>query len=287
LFLNKLLIIKSFYGVLKNAIYLYRKRIDGTSIIQTLKTNDIFYFKSQILYCQKMLDISLNRFNKLIPFIQFLVVYEILARIKICSYNYLNLPKLIKYSQIILKLLKILDDKYILEQRNVGNAIKFYALSKKHEIDMRKFITFKNGILKFNGYDIIQPVNLKSFLILLFIDLKDNFLIIEAKDNSWLNKERYYYYCQIGKIVYLPEYKDFNNLSVMSMFGRIFKGRNLKFQIPLNNIDILNKNIYFYFSYMNNTFEIFPNFGYHFHVPQINNSYFIKVILFLYMLEEG
>ena len=276
LFLNNLLIKKPFYGVLNNAIYLYRKRNDGTSIMQTLKTNDIFYFKSPILYCQKLLDISLNRFNKLIPFIQFLVAYEILSRIKICSYNYLNLPKLIKYSQIIIKLLKILDDKYILEQRNVGNIIKIYALSKKHEIDMRKFITFKNGFLKYNDYDIIQPVNLKSFLVLLFIDLKDNFLLIEAKDNCWLNKERYYYYCQIDNIVYLPEYNDFDSLILKSMLGRIFKGRKLKFQIPLNNIDILNKNIYFYFSYMNNTYEIFPNFGYHFHVPQINNSYFVK-----------
>ena len=193
LFLNKLLIKKPFYGVLKNALYFYRKRFDGTSIIQSIKTDDIFYFKSPILYFQKILYISLIRFNKLLPFIQYLIAYEILFRIKISSYSYINLPKLIKYSQIILKLLKNLDDKYILEQRNVGNIIKFYSLSKKHDKDMRKFITFNDGNLIYNGYNIIQPANLKYLLILLFIDIKDNFLIIEAKDNCWLNKERYYY----------------------------------------------------------------------------------------------
>ena len=276
LFLNKLLIKKPYYGVIKNALYLYRKRIDGTSIIQTIKTNDIFYFKSPILYFQKILNISFKRFNKFIPFIQYLIAYEILFRIKICSYNFINLPKLIKYIQIILKLLKLLDDKYILEQRNFGNILKIFTLSKKHEKDIRKFISFKDGIFRFNGYNITQPSNLKSYLVLLSIDITDNFLLIEAKDNCWLNKERYYYYCKIGESVYLPEYKELDSFSVMTIFGRIFKGRNLKFAIPLNNQDFLNKNICFYFSYMNNTFEIFPNFGHYFHLPQIINSYFVK-----------
>ena len=62
----------------------------------------------------------------------------------------------------------------------------------------------------------------------------------------------------------------------MSMFGRIIKGRIVKFHILLKNKDSINEKIYFYFSYMNNTLEIFPNFGYHCHVPPINNSYYLK-----------
>ena len=70
---------------------------------------------------------------------------------------------------------------------------------------MRKFITFKDGIFKYNENNIIQPANLISNLVLLFIDITDNFLMVEAKDNCWMNKDRYYYYCQIGEIVYLVE----------------------------------------------------------------------------------
>ena len=276
LFLNKLLINKPFYGVIKNALYLYRKRNDGTSIIQTAKTNDDFYFKSPILYLQNILDISLKTFNKLLPFIQFIVAYEILFRIKMCSFNYINLSKSIKYNQIIIKLLKILDDKYILEQKNVGNIIKIYALSKKHEKDMRQFIRFKEGALKYNRYNIIEPKHTKYLLILQFINIKDNFLLIEATNNCWMKNERYYYYCQIGQSIFLPEYKNCDSLSIMTMFGKINKGRIVEFKIPLKNYDIINEKIYFYFSYMNNSIEIFPFFGYHFHVPQINNSYFLQ-----------
>ena len=60
------------------------------------------------------------------------------------------------------------------------------------------------------------------------------------------------------------------------MYGAIIRGRIAKFQIPLKNKDSINEKIYFYFSYMNNTLEIFPNFGYYFNVPPINNSYYLK-----------
>ena len=40
-------------------------------------------------------------------------------------------------------------------------------------------------------------------------------------------------------------YQDLDSFSVMTMFGRIFKGRYLKFKIPLYNKDILNNNICF------------------------------------------
>ena len=276
LFLNKLLINKPFYGVLKNSLYFYRKRNDGTSIIQTLKTNDIFYFISPILVHKNLLDISFKTFNKLIPFIQYLVAYDILFRIKSIIINYISLSKFIKYSQIIIKLLKRIDDKYILEQRNVGNIIKIYALSKKHDKDMRKFIRFEDGMLKYKGYNIIEPMETKFLLNFIFIDIKDNFLQIEARNNCWLKKERYYYFCKIGESIYLPEYKDYDYISSMTMFGRIIKGRIVKFQIPLTNKDSLNEKIYFYFSYMNSTLEIYPNFGYYCHVPPINNSYYLK-----------
>ena len=275
LFVNKLFIKKPFYGVLKKAQYFYRKRIDGTSIVQRAKTNDIFYFITPKLVHQNLLDISFNLFNKSVSFIQYYVAYDILFRIISSAEKYLNLSKFIKYNQIIIKLLKQVDEQFILEQRNVGNNIKMYALSKKYEKDMRQYIQFKKGKLKYNKYNLMIPEKNRNLLNLKFIDIKDNSLNIEGRDNCWLQKERYYYYCQIGEKIYLPEYKDCDAISLKIMFGTVIKGRIVKFQIPLNNAHI-NKSIKFYFSYMNNTREIFPYFGYYSHIPQINNSYYIK-----------
>ena len=275
LFINKLLLNKPFYGVLKNAMYFYRKRNDGTSIVQNAKTNNVFYFITPNLVHKNLLGISYDSYHKIVPFIQYYVAYDILFRIISSAYKYLTLSKYIKYIQIIINLLKRIDDKYILEQKNVGNNIKLYALSRKHEKDMRQYIIFENGILKYNGYSILEPEKNKNLLNLKFVDIKDNIFIIEAKDNCWMKKERYYYYCQIEKKIYLPGYREYNFLNSKTIFGTIKKGRIASFHIPLKSIDI-NKTIKFYFSYMNNTREIFPNFGYFSHVPQIKNGYYIK-----------
>ena len=274
LFINKILLNKPFYGVLKKAVYFYRKRNEGTSIVQNAKRNEIFYFITPKLVHENLLNISLNSFNKSAPFIQYYVGYDILFRFISSTYKYINLPKLIKYSQIILKLLKRIDDQFILEQRNVGNKFKLYALSKKHEKDMRKYIRFEKGKLKYNGYNIMEPEKNRNLLNFKFLDIKDNFLHIKARDNCWLEKKKFFYYCKFGKHIYLPDYEEFDSLSLKTMFGTIIKGRIVNFHIPLTNTDI-NNNITFHFSFMNNTIEIFPLFGYFCHVPPIKNSYYI------------
>lgn len=121
--------------------------------------------------------------------------------------------------------------------------------------------------------NIIDPNKDKNLLNLKHIDLKDNLLHIEGKDNCWLLKEKYYYYCQIGNSKFLPSYKYLKHLDVTTMFGTIKKGRIVIFDIQLDNC-FINQNIHFYFSYMNNSIEIFPSLGYFSHIPSINNGYY-------------
>ena len=202
LFVNKLFMNKPFYGVLKSALYFYRRRKEQTSIIQTQLLNDIFYFKVLKSVHQHLLDISLNSFNKVFPFIQYFIAYDIFFRLISHTFNYLNLSKYIKYIQIIMKLLKRIDDKYILEQKNARAILKIYALSKKYGKDMRSFIKFEDNKLKYHEYNIIEPKEINNLLNLRFIDIKEYILEIEAIDNCWLQRERYYYYCQIGQNIY-------------------------------------------------------------------------------------
>ena len=209
------------------------------------------------------------------PFIEYYIAYDILYRMVSSTYKYISLPKLIKYGQIIISLLRRIKDKYILEQRNVQNNIKIYALSKKYNEDHRKYIKFDKGKLKYHNFLMIEPEKNRQILILKFIDIKDNFLNIEGRDNCWLQRERYYYYCKIGKNIFFPSYRDFKHLDLKTMFGTAIKGRILNFNIPIINTYI-NENIQFYFSYMNNSREIYPSFGYYSHIPPINNSYYVN-----------
>ena len=272
-FVHDLLLYKPFMGVLQKALYYYRKRSNENLIVQTAKTKDAFYFITPNLVHNYLFDLSLALYNKPMPFIQYYIAYDILFRMVSSTYKYISLPKLIKYGQIIISLLRRIKDKYILEQRNVQNNIKIYALSKKYDEDQRKYIKFDKGKLKYHSFLMIEPEKNRQILILKFIDIKDNFLNIEGRDNCWLQRERYYYYCKIGKNIFFPSYRDFKHLDLKTMFGTAIKGRILNFNIPIINTYI-NESIKFYFSYMNNSREIYPSFGYYSHIPPINNSYY-------------
>lgn len=274
-FVNILLLNKPFMGVLRKALYFYRKRADSSSIVQTSKFNDVFYFITPKLVHHYLLNLSMALYNKALPFIKYYIAYDLLFRIIGQSYKYLNLSKLVKYHQIILKLLKIVDDKFILEQKNVGNIIKFYALSKKHDEDMRNYINFNNGKLSYFGRDIINPKVDKNIIVLKFIEIKNNFLHIEARDNCWLQKEKYYYFCKFGNSIYFPAYRNLEFLDYKTMFGTILKGTIIIFDIRLDE-NYINQTIQFFFSYKNKTIEIYPSFGYFSHIPPINNGYYIN-----------
>ena len=112
LYVNNLLLKKPYFGVIKNAIYFYRKRYDETSISQTCKVNDIFYFITPYYVHHSLLNQSLLLFNKTLPFIQYYVAYDVLFRLLSTTYIYINLSKYIKYRQIIIELLQRIDDKY-------------------------------------------------------------------------------------------------------------------------------------------------------------------------------
>ena len=101
-FVNILLLNKPLMGVSKKALYFYRKRADGSSIVQTAQTNDIFYFTTPILVHRFLLNLSLALYNKTLPFIEYYVAYDILFRMVTSNFKYLSIPKLIKYQQITL-----------------------------------------------------------------------------------------------------------------------------------------------------------------------------------------
>ena len=140
LYVNNLLLKKPYMGVIKNAIYFYRKRYDETSTTQTYKLNDKFYFMTPYYVHHTLLNHSLILFNKTLPFIRCYIAYDVLFRLLSTTYIYINLSKYIKYRQIIIKLLQRIDDKYIIEQKNVDFKIKFNALSTKNNKDMRNCI---------------------------------------------------------------------------------------------------------------------------------------------------
>ena len=82
IFVNNLLIKKPIFGLIREVLYFYRRRADSSSTVQTQKFNINFYFKTIEQVEKYLINKSLTLHNKILPFIQFFVGYDILFRIK-------------------------------------------------------------------------------------------------------------------------------------------------------------------------------------------------------------
>ena len=143
-FLNKYLIIKPIIGVIKDSIYYCRTKEDSFSINHHRNLN---FCVDSIYYVENFLiNLSKSLYNRIVPFLQYLIGYNLFLRINTFQ-NKESLPKfkLSKYCETIDKLLKLVEDKYILEQKFISNNYKLFALYKKYNKDLRYDIKFENN----------------------------------------------------------------------------------------------------------------------------------------------
>ena len=276
-FLNTIFLNKPLLGVVREAVYKCRKRIDSSSASQSIEKKSDFYFKSIKLVLKFLIRRSLYLYNYILPFIQYYIATEILYRLEVKSYLYLDSAKFIKYSKILEKILRKIEDKYILEIKCYHPYFVIYALSKKYQTDKRYEIELKNNSLYYSNYEIINLRRHRNLIFWRFLNLKNNILHLEGEDIFWLPKEKYSYFCQFENNTYYPYYKNYSNYYLNTMYGTIFKGRIICYDIPLKISNDLNneKNLRFYISYENNIIEIYPFFSQTTHIPQVNNSYYI------------
>lgn len=131
-FISNILLIKPIIGLIREAIYYYRKRADSSSAIQNTEQNINYYFSTIDLVQQYLINESNELYNKILPFIQFYIAYEILFRLTSRAYKFLDSTGYDKYCKLIEGLLKQIEDKYILEQKVLSSRLQVFALSKKY-----------------------------------------------------------------------------------------------------------------------------------------------------------
>lgn len=274
LFINILFLEKPFIGLENRIIYNYRKRFGHTSAIQTSIYNDSYYFNTTNYFYQHLFDLSKNIYNKILPFAQYLVAYEILFRLNTPAYKYLPKQKYFQYISILEGLLVQIDDYYILKQRSIKTVLKFLALSLKYNKDLRDDIILENSTFKYNNYSIIDATQEKNIILLKFLNIKDGILRFEAQDNFMLKREKYTYFCKINNEIYHPKFEDYYYYGINSLFGNIINGRIMLFDISIDSIK--DNVIHFYISYEENVVEIFPSLGKFTHIPPIETGYYIS-----------
>ena len=114
-YVNNFLILNPIMGLVKEAIYYYRRRADSSSTIQSQKHSKEFYYKTLNDVEYYLINKSISLYNKTTPFIKFFIGYDVLYRIKSNATNKLLEQKAFKeYCTIIEDLLNKIEDKYFI-----------------------------------------------------------------------------------------------------------------------------------------------------------------------------
>ncbi len=108
LFINTILLNKLNYGVVRESVYNYRKRKLGNSTIQNIFENKSWYFDTPKYSWNKLIEESKKKYNVVIKYIQYVLIYELKWRIN-CQYINLNYIEVKKHLEIISETLKCID----------------------------------------------------------------------------------------------------------------------------------------------------------------------------------
>ena len=271
-FINNILLKDPKIGLIKEAIYYYRKRKDSTSAIQNTINKEEYYSSIIKSVDQYLLNKSINLYNRIEPFIQYYIAYNSLFRIIIPSYLYLEATKFYSYSHLFESIIKHVEDKYIIEQKILSLKEKLLLLSKKYKEDIMHNVKLQNEYFLYSEFILINIKEAKNILIWKILEIKNNYLHLEGKDNFFLSQKTYFYYCVISNKIIYPKYIDFSGYDLITMYGRSYKGRIVIFEIPIK--DCNNISINFYLSYKGIDSEIFPSLGWFTHIPNIENGYY-------------
>ena len=274
IFIYNILLLNPLLGLIKESIYYYRIRSDSTSTVQNQIKNEDFYFTIIKSVHKYLIDKTQKLYNTLLPFIQFYLANSILYRIKSPAYMYIEPANYYTYCKKIENVLNLIDDKYIIEQQIFSFKEKFIALSKKYHRDIRNEIIIKNESFYYSRLLLTNFTNDKNIFVLRMINIKNNIIHLEGKDNCFLRAEKVFYSCKLGNQTFYPKYTNYSGDDFKTIYGNYNEGRIVVFDIVLETLN--NKTLQFFLTYENYTSEIFPSLGSSTHLPSITNGYCIS-----------
>ncbi len=235
--LYEIILEKEHYGILKEAVYNYRKRFESDSAIQGSHEDVSWYIDTPKLCYSYLYELSRKKYGKVIPFIQYFIMYDLQWRIKTPLSDNLTEEQKREYIIIIKNLLKEIDDRIIWMQRNIWREEKIYALSLKYDKDIREEFEYDQGRFMFNNIEINNIKN-KRFLRINILNVKKGILYLEGDIKD--------YYSQEDIELYVKD--DLGNRYDLELFSMpigdregfdgnlYFKGIGFKVQIPLKKV---------------------------------------------------
>lgn len=142
-FITKVILKKEKFGVMKSAQYNFRSRYANTSLTQTPKIGK--YTLTMELYYKHILDYSVEKYGRIIPYVQHLVVNGLKYRVLEAPKEFMTDKQREEYVFCITEMLKRIDDEVMGTTLNVGIATKLYLYKLKYGCDIEDALHIDEG----------------------------------------------------------------------------------------------------------------------------------------------
>lgn len=240
-YVSKIIMDKKKYGIMKSAVYNYRKRAAGNSALNTSKQNISWYIDTPRYAYKRVFDYSKERFNGIvIPYIQYAVMYDLQWRLKNEISECLSETEKVQYIEMLQELLTDIDEYIIWQQRNLTREYKIYALCLKYNRDIRKEFYYKKDAIYFNNNKMYDIKNSRLFTINI-LKMNKNNLYMEGEIHSILPEEDYDLYFKDDKNNrYYMDYYDMSFKNTYGLNKEILKEvKGFRITIPICEINKL------------------------------------------------
>lgn len=179
-YITEILLERKCYALMRTVVFYYRTRKSGQSVLQTVANSYSWYFDTPIHVFKYLFDLSEKEFGYVLPYIQYLVMYEIQWRLKTdLPFDFSEQAKE-EYCNIIYSLIRRVDDYIIWEQKNLWREYKLFALSIKYGDDVYKKMDCREGGLFFHNIP-IYPAKTGVSVEVAITDIKDDVLYLEGR----------------------------------------------------------------------------------------------------------
>lgn len=236
-YLNKILLDKMAYGIVKEAVYYYRKRMEKTSALDSSKSLNGWYFNTVNYFSKMIIQESQKRMGYVIPYVQFLVMYDLQWKITAPLPAFFSELDKSEYGDSIVELLNNIEDKIIIEQKQIGIPAKLFALSLKYQKDIRDELYLDGSRVLFRGIYVFNVRGNKR-LTISNLKIRKDVLYIEGTTQLHILPENYSIEItdsdgnRIPVEYYHIQYKDKESFTGKS----IFVGRGFRIAVEIERV---------------------------------------------------
>ena len=148
-YITEIILEKEKYGVLKSAVHNVRKRAAETSITQNPDKSK--YTVTMDRYYKYLPELSIQKYGKIIPYVQHVVVNGLKFRLLSNDPLPLNDEERVQYFNDITALIKQMDDEVLLKTHKILMPAKAYLLKLKYGQLPETAFSVKGNLLYFNN----------------------------------------------------------------------------------------------------------------------------------------